>query len=645
MPAPSAFTKVDTLLTPLVREVAGWLSADIRAQQLTDSLTVLLAREIARRQLHRGESHLKSLSELALTPNETASGEAQAILFPWYQVPEAFALQTYQHQFLLRASLLVDDLVSQPLRPAELLGLVFERIIALSDCTFGTHRQRDLGLHITPQSLASRAVFKALENLDETDLEIDGPFHVLDPCLGGGAFWIGCIDWARKTLSLTDDTARTWPLGRLYGIDVCETAAEIAILALRTELQADLEFHLRMREQFIHGDSLQVEVPPSWPLDWRLIVANPPWHHIESNSVSPKPTDLKKSQKTSRLNLVDLFVERILSLRSADTRYAFILPSKLLEQESYRTTRKRLLDQEDLRAAIDLGQRNFQAVTEGAALIVGGPLNQSPEWVEISPSRNGQLQQEACQLSRQAIASNPKLSFRPPLKQLEAHHGFCRLSELATISDSGIDYTNAEMGREILYTSQTAKSPNDRRTLRGRDIHSYMIKESDRWLRGDWKQRRDALRKRLPRAKAKVNDRIYNLRPKLLLRQTSAELIAAIDWNYSAHQRSLLAVSASQPRTLQILVFILNHPWTTEVLQDLSYQGGRDFAQIKVSVLRELPVPKWSKEEEADLYEELHQDLDEPLRLDANSRRCAEEWVEGLYRRRGFRPRASGEAS
>ena len=81
---------------------------------------------------------------------------------------------------------------------------------------------------------------------------------------------------------------------------------------------------------------------------------------------------------------------------------------------------------------------------------------------------------------------------------------------------------------------------------------------------------RDELRKIHPKVKAKANEAIYQQSPKILIRQTGARLIAAMDWQSSGHQRSLLALASEHIETLQLVLLILNHDWTNEILQGLS---------------------------------------------------------------------------
>ena len=294
--------------------------------------------------------------------------------------------------------------------------------------------------------------------------------------------------------------------------------------------------------------------------------------------------------------------------------------------------------------ALDLGKGIFPLITENAALFEGDSRAHT-RGVELGFYDGQSNAKETTFHASANLLIRPDKSLRLRSPQSARRNGFPRLSDLASVTDSGIDYSTAEMGRRILYQSDTPDSASDMRALRGRDVHPFEVKPSNSWLRHDWREFREALRKEHPKVKAKVNERVYQRSPKILVRQTSATLIAAIDWHSSAHLRSLLAITTDKLETMQVLLFILNHDWTSSNLQELSHQHGRDFAQIKTSVLKDLPVPDWDDAEAQQLQAMIGQDLTQALVVDEPCRRLAQEWVESLYLRRGYRPKASSEAS
>ena len=643
MGAPSASTRIEALLRPLVREVMKWSTENHGPDLLADDLIVLLCREVTRQQLAGTTDPLSSLDALGLTPQPHWEERTANAYFPWAPVCSVFAKHTKDFNFLLRASLLVQDLCAgEDIVPSEVPGLIFERIVALTTKGGETRRQKTLSVHFTPPKLAQALTDRVLERVLIWGTQENTRLTIIDPCLGGGALWLATLRWARGSLKLTDAQLKTWPIGTLFGVDICQVAGEVSILTLRIESQADVAFHLQMREQFLCANSLSTCAKPSWPSHWSAVLCNPPWN-AAANPPNTKAFNAPSIPRSALPSSVEDFVAKVLTLADEAGGFGLILPSKMLDQVSYSSTREALISK-GLNAALDLGNGFFPSITESAALLTG---TLPPTDTDI---QMGALDADCCPMnatfeSRTSIREKPALLLRAAPQVTPPEEGFCKLSDLVSVTDSGIDYSTAEMGRLILYESHLPHSDKDIPALRGRDIRPFRVNTCSSWLRHDWRSKREALRKIHPKVKAKANEAIYQQSPKILVRQTGARLIAAMDWEASGHQRSLLALGSEDIETLQLVLLILNHDWTNEILQGLSNQKGRDFAQLKTGVLKELQIPRWKDAEARELQRELGQSLSIRLEFDERCQELAGRWVESLYRRRGYRPKASSEAS
>ena len=234
----------------------------------------------------------------------------------------------------------------------------------------------------------------------------------------------------------------------------------------------------------------------------------------------------------------------------------------MLDQVSYSSTREALISK-GLNTALDLGNGFFPSITENAALLTGA-LPTTDTDIQM-----GALDADCCprmpHLSHvHRFEKSPHSCYGRLLKSHHQKKAFCKLSDLVSVTDSGIDYSTAEMGRLILYESHLPHSDKDIPALRGRDIRPFRVNTCSSWLRHDWRSKREALRKIHPKVKAKANEAIYQQSPKILVRQTGARLIAAMDWEASGHQRSLLALGSEDIETLQLVLLILNHDWTND---------------------------------------------------------------------------------
>ena len=142
--------------------------------------------------------------------------------------------------------LLVQDLNGgEDTDPAEVPGLIFERVIALTTKCSGTCRQRSwvYTLHLRPaaQALASRVLEKVLLYATGENANLS----IIDPCLGGGAL-AGCTQMGERFSETHRAQLKTWPSGPFLASISVESQVK-SHLTLRIESKADVAFHLQMR--------------------------------------------------------------------------------------------------------------------------------------------------------------------------------------------------------------------------------------------------------------------------------------------------------------------------------------------------------------------------------------------------------------
>ena len=144
------------MLRPLAREVIGWTSKEASPDLLADNLTITLCRELTRQLFAPADGPLTNLRDLALEAHVEPANEEIHQYFPWATVSSSFERGVTNFNFLLRLSLLVEDLLARWQAPySELLSLIFERIVAIVDKETAGTRQRQFwhSLHSSTNSL------------------------------------------------------------------------------------------------------------------------------------------------------------------------------------------------------------------------------------------------------------------------------------------------------------------------------------------------------------------------------------------------------------------------------------------------------------------------------------------------------------
>jgi hypothetical protein len=165
------------------------------------------------------------------------------------------------------------------------------------------------------------------------------------------------------------------------------------------------------------------------------------------------------------------------------------------------------------------------------------------------------------------------------------HASLEELGEVFEFHDSGINYPRAEAGRKILYHGE----PEDSRDIpvtRGRDFGALTEIGHSAWLRRDWRDRVKA------DDGVGVRERVYRRSPKLLIRQTGDRPVATVDRRGVYFGRSVIAIIGESERGLLWLAAVLNSDVLAALYRAAAPEAGRAFAQVKVSKLKVVPVPR-----------------------------------------------------
>jgi hypothetical protein len=88
-----------------------------------------------------------------------------------------------------------------------------------------------------------------------------------------------------------------------------------------------------------------------------------------------------------------------------------------------------------------------------------------------------------------------------------------------------------------------------------------------------------------------LNEAVYKIKPKLLLRQTANSLVAAIDYRGIWFGRSVIAILLNSDQyRLEYLLGLMNSAYLNHLYHELVHEKGRVFAQVKLSKLNQLPI-------------------------------------------------------
>jgi hypothetical protein len=155
---------------------------------------------------------------------------------------------------------------------------------------------------------------------------------------------------------------------------------------------------------------------------------------------------------------------------------------------------------------------------------------------------------------------------------------------------SGKKRSNNSIGSRVLYSGEIQNS-KDIPYLKGVNINKYKISKPHNYLKNNYK---DFLDKNIDTFRFSAN--FLEKSPKVIYRQTSNRIIAAIDYDKYYNDKTIhIIVHKSEAFKnkikLKYLLAILNSSLFYFIYKDVSQEkAGRTFAQVKTTYIKKLPI-------------------------------------------------------
>ena len=417
------------------------------------------------------------------------------------------------------------------------------------------------GAFYTPPHIVDFMVSMLLEGKKE-------PLRICDFSCGAGAFLAGVLRWSKEKFPARYPE---W-CRRLYGIDINPEA-----LALAKKNLPDIP-----EENFICADTLEEE-----HCTFDLIIGNPPYRCGGVRNRDAFPAEKQARLKAAfpmgfeyKMNLFALFTEQASRMSG---EFALIVPDSLLCGRYFSKLRRYLAEEFHLKALCVLEQPGFDAAM-GSGVILhvcrsdreiaarktlcrrfgkGEKLTLAGAY-ETSQSRF--LAESRC---RYQLAHSPEHE-----KIMAKIFADSRpLKEFFTFA-SGII---ARKGKESIVT-RTPESECRPGIVYGREIMPFEINPEGFYIRTD---------------PAKIKSGLNHERftgKKIFLRQTGSTLVAAVAEEPLYALNNCHVGSASGEFPLETLAALLNSTLLKGVFRYLSGESNREFAQIDIDLLKELPL-------------------------------------------------------
>ncbi len=335
------------------------------------------------------------------------------------------------------------------------------------------------------------------------------------------------------------------------------------------------------------------------------VIGNPPWGGNIDEQLKFFRTQYPSSTR-EHTDSFKIFVENNLRLTRPGGYVSMIVPSMLLRQRRAKDVRALML-RHSIISLVDLGEDVFAGVVAPSCIFTlakrapADPhevsfldLRELPE-AEKMKALNGRAANYTT-LDQNVFQRNSDCEFMPAVTGTSAPVVPLGSFDELECKDAGINYQRVNVGMREKGKSDLAgrllyegarQSPRDRMYWKGSDIDRYWIADSTpRFCRTNCQE---FIR---PNEVVHLNEKTFDIKPKILLRQTADRIIATMDYRGVWFGRSVIAIlpRRGSPYRIEYFLGLLNSKYFERLYRKLVREAGRVFAQVKLSKLKQLPM-------------------------------------------------------
>ena len=314
-----------------------------------------------------------------------------------------------------------------------------------------------------------------------------------------------------------------------------------------------------------------------------IVIANPPY-------VSVGTDEKNKYQRCftiieGHVDLYELFIEQGMLLLKNNGTLVFINPNTILSNLYSKKLRYKLIHEYGIKEIVNFGVDVFDAVVHTCIL----RMQKGISFTKIGIKKN------VCDVTKLNlpvdyylkvvdVEQTNNFTFDISLNDVERSI-FLKVGKFKTLGDKCFLRQCIKTGndKEYVQKSNVCLPKPWKKTLRGKGIERYCIKESDVFIKyGDWLARN-------------WKNKTFYERPKIAIREAGNRITACLDFENRYFLSSLYAI---YPKTtydnndLKVLLAILNSTFATFFIQKIAFeltQGA--FTKMRTNQLARLPLP------------------------------------------------------
>jgi hypothetical protein len=312
-----------------------------------------------------------------------------------------------------------------------------------------------------------------------------------------------------------------------------------------------------------------------------VVIGNPPYLIVFDEKIK---SFLEQSYPEFKRNndLYIAFFKLAFSVLKVNANFSFITPNTFVKGDYFKSVRTFLSTEKQIDELIDFGNvLIFEGVNVFCAITSATNKLPTKKWLlktELNKPK-GYIEPN----SSDFILKNAVISRLDNLDKFEKYF---------LIKDVGFNYWSegrgkvrgGSIGSRVFYKDDR-DNVNDIPYIKGGDIQKYSISFSNNYLKHNWKtflEENDTFR---------FSQELMERVPKIIYRQTSNKIVAAIDFNKNFNDKTIHIIVNKEENNydLKAILAILNSKMSNYFFQSFKEEEGRAFAQVKTVDIKNLP--------------------------------------------------------
>lgn len=462
---------------------------------------------------------------------------------------------------------------------------------------------------------------------------------IVDPACGSGAFLIEAFDFLLKynqmiddkifnmtgTKNLFDDTTKEILENNIFGVDLNKESVEITKLSLwlrtadKDKTLATLENNIKCGNSLISDKNLSEK-----GFDWKeefpevfkeggfdIVIGNPPYVIIFDKKLKK---NLEENYETFRRNndLYSAFFNKGIEILKENGKLGFITPNSFISGDYFKNLRELLINYQIVEI-INFGNKLiFEDANVYSAITILNKTFAKDDWIMKSGIEN--------------IIGKIKINtvdFKVKNQVQEKIEKYPKFEDYFLVKDVGFNYWSVgrgkvrgeSIGSRILYSGEKLNE-KDIPYIKGSNFNKYSEISCSNFLKYNYKEflnENDIFR---------YSPEILEIKPKIVYRQTSSELVGTLDENglYSDKTVHCIVNKENINFNLKYTLVIFNSRLLNYLYKQDTLESGRAFAQVKTINVKKLPIKNISLEEQkpfiekADTMLELNKELQNKIK-------------------------------